>query len=82
MIEPNSMSLAGGFFRIGAPQVRELPIALSSDDVVIKVEEIVDKILSSNGEPIDKLIAEIDEIVYQIYELTDEEIYVIKQGRC
>ena len=52
------------------------------DDVVIKVEEIVDKILSSNGEPIDKLIAEIDEIVYQIYELTDEEIYVIKQGRC
>lgn len=78
----NSMSLAGGFFRIGAPQVKELPIALASDDVVIKVEEIVDKILSSNGEPFDKLITEIDEIVYQIYELTDEEIYVIKQGGC
>ena len=39
---------------------------------------IIDNIKSNN--PIDELIAEIDHLVYQLYDLTEEEIKIIEKA--
>lgn len=82
----NSMSLAGGFYRVGAPQVKTLPIAVPSDDLVIKsVEEKVDElqtILESQCEENDRattLLSDIDSLIYQIYGLNKSEVTVIEE---
>ncbi|MBS4042089.1 MAG: class I SAM-dependent DNA methyltransferase [Flavobacteriales bacterium] len=51
-----------------------------NDEKAIKVEkltvEIIENIKSNN--PIDELISEIDQLVYQLYELTEEEIKIVE----
>jgi len=82
----NSMSLAGGFYRVGAPQVKTLPIAVPSDELVIKsVEEKVDElqtILESQCEEYDRattLLSDIDSLIYQIYGLNESEVTVVEE---
>lgn len=84
----NSMSLAGGFFRIGAPQIKELPIAISRDENIIsKIEEYVDEICYINTKPTDnvgrdrvkELCELIDQEVYGLYGLTDKEICCVEE---
>lgn len=81
----NSMSLAGGFYRIGAPQIKELPIAIPDDEeIIIKVEEYVGRIQEAyendGDDEIEGLKQEIDKIVYNIYQLSDEEIKIVEEG--
>lgn len=86
----NSMSLAGGFFRIGAPQIKELPIAIPDDEKVIyDIEQYVDDILSimdDNGSAdenrhLQELFDSIDKKVYKLYGLTDDEIQCVEERR-
>lgn len=80
----NSMSLAGGFYRIGAPQIKEIPIAIPEDSKVIDtVEQLVDKIqieLASigNNNIVDAIMNQLDSYVYSFYGLTDEEIIAVE----
>ena len=53
-------------------QLQNLPLEKESTFVII------DNIKSNN--PIDELIAEIDQLVYQLYELTEEEIEIIENN--
>ena len=86
----NSMSLAGGFFRIGAPQIKELPIAIPDDEKVIyEIEQYVDEVLSimddngsadKNGK-LQELYDSIDKKVYKLYGLTDDEIQCVEEGQ-
>lgn len=85
-----SMSLAGGFFRIGAPQIKELPIAIPDDEKVIyDIEQYVDDILSimdDNGSAdenrhLQELFDSIDKKVYKLYGLTDDEIQCVEERR-
>lgn len=74
----NSMTLAGGFFRIGTPQVKKLPIAFpKTDREITDIEIIVDDIQKFNKEGntngIPTLMNKINWSVYEIYGLTDEE---------
>ena len=60
------------------------PITASNQHIVIQIESFVDKILAAKKEnPKANTIAwerEIDRLVYQLYELTDEEIAIV-EGR-
>lgn len=81
----NSMSLAGGYYRMGVPQIKKLPISVPKNNAQIKnVESKVEKLqkiffsdTKINAEA-KKLLADIDEIIYKIYGLTPEEINFIK----
>jgi hypothetical protein len=86
----NSMSLAGGFYRIGAPQIKEIPIAIPEDEATIEIiEGYVDEIQAMNNDKhaekdddhIRDLYQKIDDIVYGLYGLTDEEIECVKEER-
>lgn len=81
----NSMSLAGGFYRIGAPQIKALPIALPDDDVTIgTLENLVDKVqkllksLQESDREVQNVLKQIDNIVYKLYGLTDSEISCVE----
>ena len=82
----NSMSLAGGFYRIGAPQIKTLPIAMTKDEALIeivekKVSEIQELMLTKTAEDpeVIKLNKDLDEIVYKIYGLTAKEIQIVEE---
>lgn len=81
----NSMSLAGGFYRMGAPQIKMLPIAVPNDKVAAEfMEKLVDEIqdilgaLEETDQRVQKIIKQIDDIVYKLYGLKDSEISFVK----
>lgn len=78
----NSLSLSGGFFRIGPPQVKQLPIAIGSKEQISSVIKLVDQIHVLINEKSDsrtnELEEQVDALVYEIYGLTDEEVITIK----
>lgn len=72
----NSMSLAGGFFRVGAPQIKTLPIAIPDDDTCIaRVEKMVDSMQECLS---DDLFKKIDAEIYEIYGLNKHDITLIE----
>lgn len=80
----NSMSLSGGFFRIGTPQIKKLPIAMPDDqEILANVEKLVDSIqdaLKNNvadSEIVKNIYRNIDSYVNKIYELTKEEEAIV-----
>lgn len=79
----NSMSLSGGFYRIGAPQIKELPIALPEDNTIIEtvefmVDRIQDGLQNGDSENVNELISEIDKIAYMVYGLSEQEICIVE----
>ena len=82
----NSMSLAGGFFRIGAPQIKNLPIAFPTKPEEIEyienlVKAIQDKYKSGEVDNISDLFQKIDRKIYHIYGLSEAEIQCVEGGR-
>ena len=80
----NSMSLAGGFFRIGAPQIKKLPIAFTKDSKVLaRVEELVDNIQKelkthdAESDIVQNIYSELDALVNKIYGLTEKECAIV-----
>lgn len=80
----NSMSLSGGFFRIGAPQIKKLPIAFTKDSKIIaRIEELVDNIQTelktheAESEIVQKFYSELDSLVNQIYGLNEKECSMV-----
>lgn len=81
----NSMSLAGGFFRIGPPQIKDLPIAIPEDnnllsDIVSIVDKIID-VLDNKGinEEFKELYKTCDSLVNKCYGLSDEENNILSK---
>lgn len=82
----NSMSLASGFYRIGAPQIKALPIAMPDDnDIIGNLEDLVDeaqkllKSLQESDREVQNVLKQIDNIVYKLYGLTDSEIACVEK---
>lgn len=77
----NSMSLAGGFYRIGAPQIKTLPIAITDDKTIEILENLVDRVQFSmqNNDILSAqmFVEQIDSIVYKVYKISKEEINII-----
>lgn len=89
-----SLSLAGGYIRIGPPQIKELPIVMSKD-FEKAVSPLVDRIIALNKqllelglkrtersvrleEEIRRVDAEIDGLVYRLYGVTDNQREIIE----
>lgn len=73
-------SLKGDYLRIGSPQLRQLPICLCENPApMIKlVRQRLKETISSKVQRLDR---KIDQLVFQIYELTDLEIQIIEQAK-
>ena len=91
-----SLSLAGGFFSIGAPQIKLLPINFphgqQAKDLIIMVNKILmlnerlNEIAKDSNEwehlksEIEQTDKKIDEAVYKLYDLIPEEIEIIEKS--
>lgn len=82
-------TLQGGYLRVGPPQLRQLPIALAAPDLRDRLITLVDTMLDLCNRPqqqiptikieldleaIAELDREIDQLVYEIYQLSQAEI--------
>ena len=79
----NSMSLAGGFYRIGAPQIKTLPIVyMDNEDKVAQIEKQVMEVQAlydkENYEEAANIEHEIDIAIYEIYGLSEDEIKCVE----
>ena len=61
-------------------KIELLPIKIPSEDMELKIETLVDEIRAQKQQGLDSTENErkIDELVYQLYELTPEEIHIIE----
>ena len=81
----NSMSLAGGFYRIGAPQIKTLPIAMPEDEATItRIEEMVDELqnllctTSETNPSVQEILQTIDAEIYAAYKLSEQDIRCVE----
>ena len=74
----NSLSMSGGFFTIGKEQLSNLPIRVAENQE--KYIQVVDRIieLKKLDKDTQELEKQIDEMVYDLYELTEEEKELIR----
>lgn len=70
-----SLSLAGGFFRIGVPQLQELPIKYIKEYESELIGLVDAVLLDPNNTDCRKAI---DSMVYKIYGLTKDEIEIVE----
>ena len=73
----NSLSLAGGFYRIGAPQIKELPIPNANKEKEKIIVDLVDDIIDNPTNDIKK--QELDNIIYEIYNISEEDIKILEE---
>ena len=78
-----ALRMSGGYFQFQAPQLRVIPTRHpTSKDTISKFEEKVDKIINSKRKNHEadtiELEREIDQMVYEVYGLTPEEIRVVE----
>ena len=80
--------LQGGYFRVGSPQLRQLPVPnLSSADLQnhLTYQQLIDRVdrrlvSIQSGQALNQAIdRDIDQLVYQLYGLTDVEIAVVQR---
>jgi hypothetical protein len=80
-IQQTGTVLANGFFRFMPRYVEKFPLPkISNQDDVKPFEELVDRITANKNLNIDTsdLEEELDNLVYKLYKLTDEEIEFVK----
>ncbi|MCC5814210.1 MAG: Eco57I restriction-modification methylase domain-containing protein [Leptospira sp.] len=69
---------------VKAMHLDQLPIKLANDKIQNKIESLVDNILSTKKQnpstDTSDLEAQIDQLVYQLYELTPEEIAIVEES--
>ena len=73
----NSLSLAGGFYRIGAPQIKELPIPNVDQEKERTIVNLVNDIIDNPTNDIKR--KELDNIIYEIYNINEKEIRILEE---
>jgi adenine-specific DNA-methyltransferase len=75
----STTKVRGGYFDLRGSQITSIPLIVTSDN---QIEEIVNKILtqkqSDPSADITALETQIDQLVYKLYDLTEEEIKIIE----
>lgn len=82
--------MSGGFYQFQAPQLRVIPIRTTDDETSKKINVVVDRILAvtrdndylenaSKQARMRKYERQVDELIYQAYGLTDEEIKIVEE---
>lgn len=82
-IQNPSIKIGGGYFSINSPQILNLPFKQSiNDGDLTLINKLVDNILSKKSQnpaaDITSLEIQIDQMVYKLYDLTEEEIAIIE----
>jgi len=76
---------AGGAYTLKAATIEALPIPMASQDKQEAVIELVNKILNTKSVDTNADVTsqeqEIDSLVYELYDLTPEEIEIIERQR-
>lgn len=72
----NSLKMSGGAINIGKNELSRLPIPPIDEQISEKIKTITNKETQSGS--IECVIKEIDQLVYQLYGLTDEEIAIVE----
>ncbi len=76
-----SLSLSGGYMRVGPPQIKNLPIKLPDEKQSNKIKELVERRMNVKDEnQIKNLDYEIDEEIYKVYRLTRIEQEIIENS--
>ncbi|TAF33795.1 MAG: type II restriction endonuclease [Cytophagales bacterium] len=72
--------LSGGYIRYDIPYLKKIPLIIPADDLQNKVVKLVKQILAKKekNEDTTSLESAIDQLVYELYELTEEEIKVVE----
>ena len=63
--------MSGGYFGMDIPSIKELPIINPSDEI----KKIIKENVQENN------IKELNNIIYKLYGITDEEIEIIERGK-
>jgi len=85
-----SLSLAGGYIRISHREISQIPVPRISKSQSVVLSNLVDKILSLTQSKnylenpqqqarVKEYESQIDQIVYKLYGLTDEEIKIVEE---
>ncbi|MEB3120511.1 MAG: TaqI-like C-terminal specificity domain-containing protein [Snowella sp.] len=75
-----SPQIRGGFVRFIAQYVSQIPIPNASEEQKQTIETLVQKCLEAKGQNCQQWEKEIDQIVYQLYDLTPAEIALIEKS--
>ena len=79
-----SIKIGGGFFSINAPHILRLPFMGISESQNLLFNNLIDQILTLKKQNEDAdtkyLESRIDQLVYKLYDLTPEEIEIIKES--
>ena len=73
----NSLSLAGGFYRIGAPQIKDLPIPDASLEQENEVVNLVNEILNNPNDESKRI--ELDKLIFNLYKINVDEIKILEE---
>ncbi len=73
-------SLKGNYLRIGSPQLRQIPICLSEQPALM-IKLVRQRLTETIPSKLQMLDRQIDQLVYQLYGLTDLEIQIVEQAK-
>ncbi|MEP3386847.1 MAG: Eco57I restriction-modification methylase domain-containing protein [Reichenbachiella sp.] len=83
-ITKTSTQMRGGWYSFESRYIKSIPIPIPSKDQLQEIDSVVDRItrLKKHDPSTDTttLEAEIDQLVYAMYGLTDEEIAIVEEG--
>ena len=68
----------GGFYKISSQYLNSFPIPKLEGEISKNIKDLVLKIQSTKAAEIADLEIQIDQLVYQLYDLTDEEIKIVE----
>ena len=76
--------MRGGWYSFESRYIKNIPIPYTSRQTKNDISEIVQKILNikkhNPDAPIKELEHELNQLVYDLYELTDEEIKIVEES--
>lgn len=72
----NSLSLAGGFYRVGVPQIKQLPIIIGTNEQQKKLIELATRMIKN---PNDTDKSRIDKMVFEIYEISEDDVIILTE---
>ena len=73
--------LQGDFYEPSSIFMKDFPIPTATESQRQEIEDLVEKCLNTKGEDIKNIETEIDQMVYQLYNLTAEEIEIIESSQ-
>lgn len=79
----SSLSLSGGYLRIGPPQIKEIPISYDEEiytELIKEVDRVIEFYKNNKSQNITTSEENINNLVYKLYKINNNEINVIENS--